>query len=277
MSSFTEIDEKESRMESVAGIFNSRPKAEQAVAQIKSLGLPDERIVLLTPDTPPDEVEAEVNTTDAEPPGIGSALGGTVGGALGVASGATLGAAAASLMVPGVGPVLALGILGAAVLGLGGTVTGMAVGGALDETLDEGLPHDELFIYEDALRRGRTVVIAFPDDEELADSVRQVLAQAGAESIDAGREDWWLGLRDAEEEHYRAQGGDFHADEVSYRRGFEASLNTRFRGRSFAQCTHELEKFYAESGVDEAFRQGFERGIAYQNQFQAKSTKASSG
>ena len=264
-------------MESVAGIFNSRPKAEQAVTQIKSLGIPDERIVLLTPDTPPDEVEAEVLTTDTEPPGIGAALGGTVGGALGVASGATLGAAAASLMVPGVGPVLALGILGAGVLGLGGTVTGIAVGEALDETLDEGLPHDELFIYEDALRAGRTVVIAFPDAEELADRVRQVLAQAGAESIDAAREDWWLGLRDAEEEDYRAQGGDFQTHEVSYRRGFEAALNTRFRGRTFDKCVTELEKFYAESGVDEAFHRGFERGMAYQNRFQAKSTKASSG
>ena len=264
-------------MESVAGIFTSRAKADQAISQIKSLGLPDERIALLTPDIPADEVEAEVNTTDAEPPGIGKALGGTVGGALGVASGATLGAAAASLMVPGVGPVLALGILGAGVLGLGGTVTGMAVGEALDETLEEGLPHDELFIYEDALRSGRTVVIAFPDDEDLADRVRQVFAQAGAESIDAAREDWWLGLRDAEEEYYRTQGRDFQTDEVSYRRGFEAALNTRFRGRTFDKCANELEKFYAESGVDEAFRHGFERGIAYQNRFQAKSTKASSG
>ncbi|MGH9882702.1 MAG: hypothetical protein ACRD6N_14800, partial [Pyrinomonadaceae bacterium] len=107
-------------MESVAGIFTSRVKAEQAVSRIKSLGILDERIVLLMPHTAPEEAEAAVSTTDAEAPGIGKALGGTVGGAIGAASGATLGAAAASLMVPGVGPVLAAGILGAAVLGLGG-------------------------------------------------------------------------------------------------------------------------------------------------------------
>ncbi len=49
--------------------------------------------------------------------GMGKAMGGAVGGALGAAGGATLGAAATSLLVPGVGPVTAGGIIGAALLG----------------------------------------------------------------------------------------------------------------------------------------------------------------
>ena len=48
---------------------------------------------------------------------------------------------------------------------------------------------------------------------------------AGAESIDAARESWWLSLRDAEEAHYQTTGGNFQTDEANYRRGFEAALN----------------------------------------------------
>jgi hypothetical protein len=261
-------------MESVAGIFTSRANADRAISAIKALSIPDERIVLLMPHSAPAETEGQVATTDAEPTGIGEALGGTVGGAIGVASGASLGAAAASLFVPGVGPVLAAGILAAAVLGIGGAAAGMAVGEALEEGIDDGLPHDELYLYEDALRRGRTVIVAFVPDDDAADRVREVLAKAGAESIDAAREDWWLGLRDAEAEHYAAQGRDFQGDEISYRRGFEAALNAKWRGRSYAELATSADQFFADSGTDQAFRLGYERGLAHLKRLESKTGKA---
>src|SRR5258705_4300099 len=108
-----------------------------------------------------ERVEGAVPIDDTEQPGMGAAMGGTVGGAMGVAGGASLGAAAASLLVPGVGPVIAGGILGAALLGVGGTAAGIAAGGALEKELVSGLPHDELYLYEHALREGNSVVIAF--------------------------------------------------------------------------------------------------------------------
>ncbi len=120
-------------METVAGIFSSRAAAEEAVRQLHSLGVPNDRIALLTPGMNDDRVEKAVPTADSEQPGMGEAMGGTVGGAVGVAGGASLGAAAASLLVPGVGPVIAGGILGAAILGAGGTVAGMAAGEALEK------------------------------------------------------------------------------------------------------------------------------------------------
>jgi hypothetical protein len=259
-------------MESVAGIFSTRESAAKAAGEIRTL-VPEKRIVLLTPHTTSEEAEAAIRTTDAESTGIGAALGGTVGGALGAASGATLGAAAASLLVPGVGPVMAAGILGAAVLGIGGAATGAALGDVAEEGLDEGLPHDELFIYEEALRRGRSVVVAFPSDDDLADQVRSAFARNGAESIDAAREDWWLGLRDSEEEYCRAQGREFHTDEVSYRRGFEAALNAKFRGKSFEAAAPDLQEFFADAGTDEAFRLGYQRGLEYQKRCEASTTK----
>lgn len=167
-------------METVAGIFESGADAEHAISQLRSLGLSKEEIVFLTPGTSTQAVEHAVPITESEAPGIGKAMGGAVGGALGAASGTTLGAAVATLIVPGVGPVIAAGILGAAILGIGGAAAGMAAGEAADESLAEGLPHDELFVYEDALRKGHSLVIALVGDEDLADRARNLLLQSGA-------------------------------------------------------------------------------------------------
>ncbi len=251
-------------METVAGIFDSSAAAERVVQQIHSLGIPNDRIALLTPDMSKKQVEKDLPTADTEAPGEGKALGAVVGGAMGLAGGASLGMATASLIIPGVGPIIAGGILGAAILGVGGTATGMAVGGALDEALMDGLPHDELYVYEQALRRGRSVVIAFADDEETAERVRDAFENARAESIDAARENWWRELRAAEEANYNSNGRDFRRDEISYRRGFEAALNAKLRGRPYEEAASNLSALYGEAGRDEAFRHGYERGLAYQ-------------
>jgi len=250
-------------MEATAGIFDSRADAERALYGLRSAEIANDRIVFLTPGTSDEAVESAVPTSDTEQPGMGKAMGGAVGGALGVAGGGTLGAAVASLLVPGVGPVIAAGIVGAALLGVGGAATGAAAGAALESGLAEGLSRDELYLYEDALRKGRSVVIAFAEDENAKERIHNVLAQAGAESIDAARESWWMGLRDVEEEHYRADGGDFSSDELSYRHGFEAALHPKRRGRSYEQCTSELHQTYRVEATDKAFRRGFERGQDY--------------
>jgi hypothetical protein len=246
-------------METVAGIFQSRADAERAIQQLHSLGIPNDRIALLTPGTDIDQVERTIPTADSEQPGMGKAMGGAVGGALGAASGATLGAAAASLLVPGVGPVLAGGILGAAILGAGGAVTGAVAGEAMEEGLVTGLPHDELYVYEDAVRKGRSVVIAFLDQEGAIYAAKSALADAGAESIDTAREDWWVGLRDAEAAHYEATGKNFQSDEASYRRGFEAALRSGGAPGEYAAANESSPS----SDTDEAFRRGYERGQAY--------------
>jgi hypothetical protein len=252
-------------MSTVAGIFNSAAEAERAVEGLRSAGLGEERVSLLTPGTSQEQLD-EVPTTETEQPGMGTALGGAVGGALGVAGGLHLGAAAASLLVPGVGPVLAAGLVGAALLGAGGAATGAAAGGALEDSMAKGLPHDELFVYEDALRRGRSVVLAVTDDEAQADTARGVLAGAGAESVDAARESWWVGLRDAEEADYTVDGGDFSVDEPAFRRGFEASLHKHARGRSYEEDAERLRECFGTECVEPAFRRGYERGRRYEGE-----------
>jgi hypothetical protein len=252
-------------MESIVGIFNSLADARRAAAIVQSLGIPEKRISVLSPHTTESEIEARVPTTETEQPGMGRALGGTVGAALGVAGGLEMGAVAASVLIPGVGPVLAFGLIGAAILGAGGAAAGALAGGALEKGIVEGLPRDELFVYEDALRRGRSVLIAFVDDERVLEDARAALHSAGAESVDAAREEWWVGLRDAEAEHYTKQGGDFSMDEAKYRLGFEASLHPDCRGKRCEDMMGHLNKKYGEDSTAPAFREGYGRGQNYLN------------
>ena len=252
-------------MSTVAGIFNSSAEAERAVEALRTAGIDDGRVSLLTPGTSQGQLD-DVPTTETEQEGMGKAAGGVVGGALGVAGGLHLGAAAASLLIPGVGPVLAAGLVGAALLGAGGAATGMAAGGALEDSMAEGLPHDELFVYEEALRRGRSVVLVVADDEVSEGVARDLFKEVGAESVDAARETWWVGLRDAEEAEYAVDGGDFGADEPLYRRGFEASLHPRARGRAYAEDAERLRECYGAECEERAFRRGYERGHRYQGE-----------
>ena len=96
-------------MPSSTGIFSKFEDAKRAAENIsKTVGISIDQMNLLTPGVHEGELAA-VPTTDAEQPGVGKAFGGLLGGALAAAGGMHLGAAVASLMVPGVGPVLAIG------------------------------------------------------------------------------------------------------------------------------------------------------------------------
>jgi len=194
---------------------------------------------------------------------MGKAMGAAVGGAMGAASGATLGLAVATMAIPGVGPVIAFGMVGAALLGLVGAAAGSAVGDTVEEELGEGIPHEDVYLYEDALRHGSSVVVAYADDGEQADRARDVMENAGAEDVDTLRERWWQELREGERAHYQ---GDFDRDEVSYRRGYAAALHPRRRGKVYVDVEDELRTAYAGTTLDMPFQSGYERGQSYRSE-----------
>lgn len=238
-------------MTTVAGVFRSRERAEQAAVDLRQTGL--RSINLLMPGDTASQVSG-IPTSETEQPGMGKAVGGVLGGALGMAAGMELGAAAATILIPGVGPVLAIGIAAAAILGVGGAVGGAAAGAAMEKDSTVGLPADELFVYKDALKQGRSVIFVQASDDDEATKANAVLANAGAESIDAAREEWWVGLRSAEKEHYRALGDNSENVEREYRMGFEAALRD---GKGTAS---------ADLAPSDAYRRGYERGTAYRDQ-----------
>jgi hypothetical protein len=244
-------------MKSVVGIFGTRQAAERAASMLDSAGIARSRIAVLTPQSTEQEIAA-VPTMDAEQPGMGMALGATVGGAMGLAGGVTLGALA-SVLIPGVGPILAIGFAGSTL----GLLGGGALGGKLDNSLSDGIPQDELYIYEDALRQGRSVVIAFAENHAQVESAHHSLKASGAESVDRAREMWWIGLRDIEKEHYDAGGEKFEQSEAEFRAGFEAAQHPANRARSYEESRDQLSERHPIARDSDAFRQGFERGRIY--------------
>jgi len=253
-------------METTVGIFKSQADTERALAQLKALGIGYDKTTVLRPGTTNSQVEAAVRTSDTEGSGMGAAMGGTVGGAIGAGAGASLGLAAISVFVPGVGPVLAAGILGAALLGTGGALAGAQAGTMLEGNLAHGLPHDELFVYEDALRNGHSLVLVQTDDSATTEQVHDALSRAGAESIDAARESWWLGLRPAEAQDYERNHPSFTEDEYYYRLGFEAALHPKARPVPYNDAVAQLD---GDLRAKPAYLAGYERGQAYQRNLEA--------
>jgi hypothetical protein len=255
-------------MLSIVGIFRSVSDAGQAVTRIRTIPIPEGRINLLSPGSAEQEKKelGTVPLSEAEQPGMGGGLGAVVGGALGLAGGISAGTAVASLFLPGVGPIIAIGLAAGSILGAGGAVAGAKAGSALEEESTRGLPEDELFFYEDALRSGHTVVIVFAEDEQQADQVRRALLNAGAESLDAAREKWWIGLRDVERVHYEDPAQRFQNQESIFRAGFEAALRPGLRGRSYQEARDVLRRTDPERCDQGLFIRGFERGREFEKQ-----------
>src|ERR1700680_5020154 len=224
-------------METISGVFETRTAAERAMQAASTAGIPADRITLLTPGSV-DHLDKEVSSvpTDAtEQPGMGKAIGALLGGGVGITGGSLLIA-----LIPGVGPITAIGLLGAAIAGAAGATVGAAVGDKVEKSTIEGLPEDEIFVYEDALRKGHSVVIALADDEDSAKRLREIMKREGAESVDAAREQWWVGLGSAEGGHYSQAGKKVAGDEKFYRLGFEAALHAKTRCMEFDQVSAEM-------------------------------------
>jgi len=242
-------------MITAVGVFKDVEAARAAHDQLVRAGIPEDRQILLLPGAS-QEALAHVPVIEGEQPGMGKVVGGLLGTAMG------LGAAMSVVAIPGVGPVTVIGMLGLALFTAGGMAAGIKVGDMLDDRMDEGLPVDELYVYEDALRQGRSVVLALATDDEQGEEARAIMDRAGAESIDAARDQWWIGLRSAERAAYPA--ADWEREEAPYRAGFEAALLGVTRGRSFDEMRDFLARQQPELYARESFRRGYHRGQDYE-------------
>lgn len=142
----------------VVGVFEIRSQADDAVHDLQQAGFHDDQIGFVVRDnnqdtiTPPLAENEEVNT------GGGAAAGAVSGGIIGGVVGA-----AAALLVPGVGPAIAGGIL---IATLGGVVFGAAAGGILGALMNLGVPEEEARYYEGEFSSGRTIVMVKADGRQ---------------------------------------------------------------------------------------------------------------
>jgi hypothetical protein len=247
-------------MEPVVGIFPSRSDAVRAAGEVRAAGFSGERVQLLLP------IEAPAGappSEEAEQPGVGLALGGVVGAATGATAGLGLGAITASFLLPGIGPVAAVGLATAAAFGVAGAIGGATAGAALDAGTRSGIPKDELYLYEHALARGKGVLFVLVDSQDETKRAGEALDAAGAESLDAARKDWWVGIEDLQRADTRHEPGR-HARppaETVYRKGFLAALHPDNLDRAYATVAPLLWERLGEIALDPGFRHGYERGM----------------
>jgi anti-sigma B factor antagonist len=155
-------------METAIGVFASRDSAEESVKELLQRGVPESSLVFLT------RSESEAKT-------VGKQLGAFTGGFVGGAAGMTAGVAAATLLLPGIGAVFALGFGAAALLGLAGAGAGATTGaaiarepGAPQPTIDQKASEDASF-FREVLKEGRSLVVVRTESQETAKAACAVL------------------------------------------------------------------------------------------------------
>ena len=247
-------------MRTLIGIFRSNASAEAALQDLLSNNISQNQFTLLTRETLSTTNLTEITST-LEPPGACGANAGQVGGAITGFAGGILSGALVSLMIPGLGPIMAIGAL--AFGGGLGAVAGGVVGNAVQIASESIFPPEEHFIYEEALRQGAQVLIIQPSDDEHVEVARNILAKHGAESATQAREQWWQQLRANEASTYTNEAEAFSMIEAEYRQGFEAALDARLRGKTHEEEEAFLAQNHAAVMQNEAFRRGFTRGKSY--------------
>ncbi len=154
-------------MNTIFGVFDDPAMARRAVDALHAspLRLDDVSIVAPTADT-----DSATHSGEDVSAGQGATVGAVWGGLVGLAA----------LLIPGVGPFIAFGALGAA---LTGAVTGAVVGGITAALVDfSGIPEQDARDYEALAREGKTLVAVKAHDED-ANEVHRILTTAGADSI----------------------------------------------------------------------------------------------
>jgi anti-sigma B factor antagonist len=155
-------------METAIGVFASRDSAEDGVKELLERGVPESSLVFLT------RSESEAKT-------IGKQLGAFAGGFAGGAAGMTAGVAAATLLLPGIGAVFALGFGAAALLGLAGAGAGATTGAAIAH--ESGVPQptpdaksaEDAAFFREVLKEGRSLVVVRTESQDLAKTACAIL------------------------------------------------------------------------------------------------------
>lgn len=132
----------------VVGVFQTRAQAEGAIKELRSFGFTEQEIGYAVRDAR-ENTQGNImyDETHTRKNAIGGAVsGGVVGGLVGAAS---------SLLIPGLGPAIAGGILGAT---LGGVAIGATAGGLIGALTEMGVPEEDASYYQNEFEAGRFIV-----------------------------------------------------------------------------------------------------------------------
>jgi len=152
------------------GIFDTRDKAEQAVQELRNKGFDKEISVVTRDEGQGKDRENELGMGgERDTATEGVTYGGALGGLTGLAAGA------GALVIPGIGPILAMGPIA-------GLLSGAVTGGLAGGLIDWGIPGEEGRHYEEDIKAGKTLVAVQCSEPKLNDAA-SVLRQSGAHDV----------------------------------------------------------------------------------------------
>lgn len=147
----------------LTGMFRDRESTEHAYNTLHERGYSKDDINIVMSDETRKKhfsdnvIETELGTKAAEGAGKGSAIGGTVGAIAGV-----LAAIGTSMIIPGLGIVIA----GPIVAGLAGAGAGGITGGIIGALVGSGIPEERAKLYESGIKNGNIVMGVHPRNSE---------------------------------------------------------------------------------------------------------------
>lgn len=165
----------------VVGLFKDKDSAECAYDVLNERGYDKDSTDVMMSDDTRDKYYSGTNAEDtelgskaAEGTGVGAAVGGTVGAVL-----AAIAAIGTSVVLPGLGLVIA-GPIAAALVGAG---AGGLTGGLLGALVGSGIPEEHAEAYETGLKSGGIVLRAYPKNAEDAAFIESKWEACGGTQI----------------------------------------------------------------------------------------------
>lgn len=147
----------------LTGMFKDRESTENAYKSLQERGYTKDEINLVMSDDTRKKhfsgnvKETEIGTKAAEGAGKGSAIGSTVGAIAGI-----IAAIGTSLVIPGLGLVIA----GPIAAGLAGAGAGGITGGIIGALVGSGIPEERAKLYESGIKKGHIVMGVHPRNDE---------------------------------------------------------------------------------------------------------------
>lgn len=152
----------ETKRNMLTGMFADRESTEKAYNALQERGYSNDDISMVMSDKTrkkhfDDKGETEIGTKAAEGAGKGSAIGGTIGAIAGVVA-----AIGTSIVIPGLGLVIA----GPIAAGLAGAGAGGITGGIIGALVGSGIPEERAKLYESGIKNGNVVLGVHPKNNE---------------------------------------------------------------------------------------------------------------
>jgi hypothetical protein len=162
----------------LTGMFSDRESTENAYKTLQERGYTKDEINLVMSDETRknhfSKDETEVGTKAMEGAGTGSAIGGTVGTIVGVFA-----AIGTSLIIPGLGLVIA----GPIAAGLAGAGAGGLTGGLIGALVGSGISEERARLYESGVKDDKVVMGVHPRNEEDAEHFQTEWNSKKAEEV----------------------------------------------------------------------------------------------